>query len=96
MHLSCTHIFHNFTCRSGIEEIYSEKDNLLQGIATICKEFKVILKKKKEKVVSRNQKIINLGKETRDACAKSFYEKKRIWKIILFMILVSTLYYDIQ
>ncbi|CAH1109828.1 unnamed protein product [Psylliodes chrysocephalus] len=60
--------------KSGIEEIYSEKDNLLQEVADICRELNITMKAKKPKI-SRNDKIIVLGKESRASTSAAFFKE---------------------
>jgi hypothetical protein len=48
--------------KSGVEEIFSERDNLLQEISDLCKEFK----KSRRPKVNKVEQIVNLGKQVRD------------------------------
>jgi hypothetical protein len=59
---------HGFSKKSGVEEIFSERDNLLQEISDLCKEFK----KSRRPKVNKVEQIVNLGKQVRDEQALLF------------------------
>jgi hypothetical protein len=54
--------------KSGVEEIFSERDNLLQEISDLCKEFK----KSRRPKVNKLEQIVNLRKQVRDEQALLF------------------------
>jgi hypothetical protein len=53
---------HGFSKKVGSREIFSERDNLLQEISDLCKEFK----KSRRSKINKVQQIVNLGKQVRD------------------------------
>ncbi|XP_044746591.1 uncharacterized protein LOC123308108 [Coccinella septempunctata] len=55
---------------SGVEEVYSERDQLLQEIADICRESEALLAKRKRPLPKEKQ-IAELGKKARDSCLSS-------------------------
>ncbi|XP_074041558.1 uncharacterized protein [Leptinotarsa decemlineata] len=53
--------------RSGTEEMYTEKDTLLQEISDACAEFP--MPTKKTKVISKEKQVAELGRQTRENIA---------------------------
>lgn len=63
--------------RSGTEEVYTEKDILLQEISDLCSEFH-LTPTKKTKVISKEKQIAEIGKQARERNALdllNIYEK---------------------
>lgn len=65
----------NYYCRSGVEEIYSERDHLLQEVSDICKNFKPNGLKRK-KTPSKEKQIADLGRLAREQCSLKLKEDK--------------------
>lgn len=60
--------------KSGTEEVYSEKDQLLQEVSDLCNEPDCSIKKKRKPAISKENQIINLGKQARKEQALVFLE----------------------
>lgn len=62
--------------KSGTEEVYSEKDQLLQEISDLCNEPDCSIKKKRKPAIRKEEQIILLGKQARNEQAIVFLEEK--------------------
>ncbi|VEN41879.1 unnamed protein product, partial [Callosobruchus maculatus] len=58
---------------SGVEEIYSERDHLLQEVSDMCNKAKVVPLTKTKRITKEKQ-ISNLGKTVRDECSERLKE----------------------
>ncbi|KAF5285781.1 hypothetical protein FQA39_LY04242 [Lamprigera yunnana] len=59
---------------SGVEEMYSERDRLLQDVSGMCQKAEVnpVIKKRK---MSKEKQISELGKQSRDSCSRQLLPK---------------------
>lgn len=56
--------------RSGVEEMHSERDQLLQEVSDMCNNTEVKPLKKKKKL-SKEKQISELGKQAREECVRN-------------------------
>lgn len=61
-----------FHCRSGIEEVYTEKDVLLQEVSDICTECHLSPKTKS----SKEKQIVEIGRQAREQHALQSFQDK--------------------
>lgn len=62
--------------RSGVEEIFSERDQLLQEVSDLCNNANVKPITKKMKI-SKEKRIQELGRTGRDECARTLNLKQK-------------------
>jgi hypothetical protein len=64
--------FYSYNLRSGTEDVYSEKDHLLQEIEDLYKNLGPSSNKKKRKELSSEEISNKIGKDMRDRIAFFF------------------------
>lgn len=73
--LVCFSVYKQLFCfRSGIEVPFSEKNNLLQEVASMCEESNYNFKEKK-RPLPKEQQICNLGKKAREEFAMTLHQQ---------------------
>lgn len=70
----------SYCIRSGIEEIYTEREQLLQEIQDICNNYNRNPKKKRRNALTKEKQIVILGKKDRETYAlQSIEHENSIW-----------------
>ncbi|XP_072398053.1 uncharacterized protein [Diabrotica undecimpunctata] len=62
--------------RSGVEEMYSERDKCLQEIADMCADLTLAPPPKKRRAISKEKQIIELGRKMRDNHSSVYIESE--------------------